>query len=767
MYNTLTISYATDYVTAEQKKSLFVQEILHYLLKARENGCCVKVRYGKVLICGANAAGKTNFLNLLMEENFQEEHISTGVTDSRQVKAFKAEIQTKHNKSTGTTGSRQAKVEDKEEVYFKKISIEDERTELLSHLPPVTESKTCFNKVYGYIFGFKNKVKEYCTKTETMIATKDANASDKKRNRLENIQQHDEKAWNILTFIDTGGQPHLISMLPAVNSFAMTTFIVHNMTKDLDDDVEIIQDGEVMSQSYGYKHRQLIITLASYASSIVLPDIQFLNAFKALNTSNKGKTSTSISILGTHSHIMKENAIHEIDTELTKMFEHSVGLKKILKPRLNQNYEYLIPVDNDEQGISLYKDKSKVILHTNMKYTAPSIIRSYLYNQLEDQDVYEVPLNWLILELEIRRKCIEKNCFLITLKDVLKLGKDKKLGNKNDILNGLRFHHLFGVLLYFEKVKGMQKLVITNHQWLFDKLTKFSDYMRHIYIDFESKEDKSKFSDYMKHKVFKSEEDREIFKLKGIFKESMIDINELSIREDFKNSGTNAEPKKSFLQLLEYLRFIAPHENAGEYFMPTVLPSFELANLRGKSVETNKTNFTEPLLIQYKTGDKSGSFPRGFFCFLAVQLKILKKPKWDLPEKKQAYNNLLTFCNKPSGHHISLIDRISFLEIQVTHDKDISPIHNEVFDVICNALTEVGCKFNVNNPLNYGFWCKSCPEQNEVHMTYPYISNEEEKLESCQHCYCTHGARTDLEDAHKIWFKVLISFTCTCMYINI
>ena len=39
-------------------------EILQSMSKAREDGCSLKVRYGKVLICGAGAAGKTNFLNL-------------------------------------------------------------------------------------------------------------------------------------------------------------------------------------------------------------------------------------------------------------------------------------------------------------------------------------------------------------------------------------------------------------------------------------------------------------------------------------------------------------------------------------------------------------------------------------------------------------------------------------------------------------------------------------------------------------------------------
>ena len=60
-------------------------EIIQSLSKAREEKCLIKVRYGKVLVCRASAAGKTNFLNLLMEENFQPKHISTEVAKPQQI----------------------------------------------------------------------------------------------------------------------------------------------------------------------------------------------------------------------------------------------------------------------------------------------------------------------------------------------------------------------------------------------------------------------------------------------------------------------------------------------------------------------------------------------------------------------------------------------------------------------------------------------------------------------------------------------------------
>ena len=89
------------------------------MLKARDAKCSVPIRYGKVLFCGAAAAGKSNFLKLLMKEDFQPLHISTEVLKPQQVTiAMKALISGNDN-----------------EVEFKKMSIDDEIIQLESYLP--------------------------------------------------------------------------------------------------------------------------------------------------------------------------------------------------------------------------------------------------------------------------------------------------------------------------------------------------------------------------------------------------------------------------------------------------------------------------------------------------------------------------------------------------------------------------------------------------------------------------------------------------------
>ena len=194
------------------------------MLKARDANYSIPVRYGKVLFCGASAAGKSNFLNLLMEDDFQSMHKSTEVLKPHQVTvAMKALISS-----------------NKDEVEFKRMNIEDEILQLESYLlDKHTESIPAKGKIENNLKGdSERKIPDTKTvgkapKTETETKTIDSTEDDDMAianvisTRLPKKDPND--VWDILTFMDTGGQPQFISMLPAVNSFAMITFIIHKL----------------------------------------------------------------------------------------------------------------------------------------------------------------------------------------------------------------------------------------------------------------------------------------------------------------------------------------------------------------------------------------------------------------------------------------------------------------------------------------------------------------------------------------------------------
>ena len=682
--------------------------------KTREDNCSLKVRYGTVIACGAGGAGKTNFFNLLMEEDFQPFHISTELAKQQQVTiAMKARLSEN----------------DDRKVTFSKMDIDSEIDQLLLYLPKKYTRPSVIRPTDEIKHTQRSGKSENYTIAEDMMCSKLIANADAPT-------QPPQEVWDILTFMDTGGQPQFISMLPAVNTFAMITFIVHKMAggkKSLTEKV-VVKHGDKSGcksftpHAHEYTYHELIKTLMSYANSVLLPDKKFLNDFKesASGGGDKETNGSSISFIGTHSNYVSEKDIKEIDDELIEVIKHS-GTGNI-KPKLNKNYECLVPVDSEIQG------KNSIQTSMNDKrYTNPSRIHEYIHRHLKKQDVYSVPIKWLLLELEIRKICINRKCSFITYDEVLKLGSDKNLGEENFIKSGLRFHHLFGVLLYFEEVEGMCELVITDHQWLFRRLTDI------VLYSFEDNFDK--YTDCVNCRE------------KGIFKEKMLD--ELDINADFEKSEINVKiinPKKSFLNLLQHLQIIAPlNEDPSQYFMPSLLRSCNLTNVQerlpGTSkfiTEANTIIVSEPLLLQFKSTDNSNSFPRGIFCFLVVQL--IHCTKWVL--HGQAYDNMIHFIKKDTAHYITLIDRIFFLEVQVTHDESDHHIsvHGKIFDIVVGALLEIGSRLDIKIKLQYGFWCKRCKVPEATHMSLF-------KKEYKEYCYCSDEKPTKLETSHKVWLR--------------
>ena len=689
--------------------------MIEAMLKARDTNHSILVRYGKVLFCGAGGTGKSNFLNLLIRDGFQSLHISTDVAKPQQV-TMKAQVS--------------------DEFEFEKMDIDKEILLLTSYLQEQLRSQpiTTLND------------------DNVQAPSQDDEPTDKKSNptadsefALFNLDTKEEKPlkppgkiWDILTFVDTGGQPQFINMLPVVNSFAMITFIVHDMSKGLHNEVEVMHKDKKGKDSHNpytekYNNLELIKTLISYASNIILPDNKFLNDLKdKFDNCSRGKAFSLISLVGTHSDKISEERIAEIDKELVEKLKPSGEAEKV-HPHLHENYRYLVPVDNEKQ--------SKADDISNKKFTDPSKIREHIYKQLQKQDHYPVPVHWILLELEIRKKCGYKK--FISYKDVLQLSKEKKLGDEDFVKKGLRFHHLFGVLLYFEKVEGMRDLIITDHRWLFEKLTK-------IVVDsYKSIPDTTRELEYRENS--------------GILTETALD--ELDIDSDFEMAGINItnkpiDPKKAFLELLKYLQIVAEiyktYKSPAQLFMPVLLDGYNLSCVqeiytqsRRFVTTTNETIDSVPLLIQFESGDGTNFFPRGIFCFLVVQLINSTESKWE--PYRQAYRNFITLINEDISLYITLIDKIFVLEVLVTPvTKDVkldAGIHGIMFDMINNSLVDFGKEFNISVELNYGFMCKSkkCSDKK------PHISCVKRKKNIVS--YCIYKEPTKLEREHDVWLE--------------
>ena len=423
------------------------QEIIKWVLEARATGKTIKVRYGKVLLSGSSAAGKTSFFRLLMKKGFEHQYTSTGLADSHRITITKVYL-----KSSSSD----------KEVEFKELDFKSEISQLKSHLCSKShlgdsnattslDSDTTLQTIESTITEIENVM---VTDSETdQIPMQFSQSSDS------------EVIWDILTFVDTGGQPEYISMLPAVNSTVMVTFVVHKMeggTKTLYSPVTVVHDKH-KPYPLGQTNLDLIKTLMSFTNNTLLHKKPFLDDVCC----KKGNSVSYLSFIGTHYDKVSYNDVGKIDEVLRGTVIDS-GTKDVLT-QLNSDFTHLIPVDNTTAG------------QTNEDKSATKI-RQNIYQLLQEQDVYDVPYNWLVLELEIRNVCKKRGCTFITYNKVLELTNEKGLGDEDFIKNGLKFHHLFGVLLYFDEVEGMKNFVITDHRcylinllkWLFFHMMLFS-----------------------------------------------------------------------------------------------------------------------------------------------------------------------------------------------------------------------------------------------------------------------------------------------------
>ena len=689
--------------------------MMDFMLEACRKGETMKVRFGRVLFSGASAAGKTNFCNLLLKKEFQPQHISTGLRESERVSAVK--LSTQHSDHG---------------VSFDKLDLEKEKSYLWSCLSLFTGQG-----VEEHSSSIHEEFEEVDKCLTEKLCTVERNILEKNPSHDESLPKHSpldkDNILNILTFLDTGGQPEFINMLPAVNSCAMVTFIVHNMTESLDSLVTVAhgrKDGEPSFKPYHINctNMQLIRSLISYTDNILCGrrvDALF----------NKQETYKSyISFIGTHLDKVTTEDVNKLDKDLGKIvsdFELShvwIGV--------DNKCHYLTPVNATTAS-------------KNDEDQCAGVIRKKLYDTLCDQHPYDIPIVWLILELEIRQICEIQNCSAISYAGVVELCRDKGLlNNEDDIKNGLRFHHLFGTLLYFEEVEEMNDIIFIDFHYLFNKLTDI------VKLSYDVPDAKA----------------LEAFKHKGIFGLTLVQKLNFTI-EEFGRVDSSRDLTKPFLKLLEHLMIIAvikqPSVTIEEYFMPCLLKNcrFDLSVGQSHFLEAYGSQSTKgntavlPLLIQImqysELSHKSNAFPRGVFCCLVVKL-LQDDTRWELVwsfTRDEVFDNLVTLSHKDTDHKVTVIDKVLFLEVQIRHEDSTEPsIHFQVKQNIEKVLKEVCKRLDFCDlEISFGVLCTKC-RGGETHMAKLSPNHQSFK--------CRFGKSIKATSSHMIWFEEV------CVYIH-
>ena len=521
---------------------------------------------------------------------------------------------------------------------------------------------------------------------------------------------------NIITLLDTGGQPEYIHLLPTINIYPMVNFVVHDLSKNLDDQVlvEYSEDGKHIFEPYHLKYSN--IDMIKFLMSSINDSLERLSSQAPQLVTIPGKDNSSyLCCVGTHADKVGADAIQNIDKQLTAMVEKLDCKAAIWE---NKDGGVVFPVDNTTAGDDDKEDPTA------------NYIRSKIDELAAGKDVYELPITWMLFELEIRQVCTSSGRAYISFNECCSIAHHINLiPNMEEVKSALIYHHLLGVLLYYPDVPGLCDYVITDHQWLFDRISSI------VCLTF--KHSSNKFAKIN-------------LKYNGILSKEL--IQGLHWEEELK--------EEYFISLLVEMKIIAriPREDGtgDDYFIPYILPTqpqcsdilSQYGCLQG-----------EPLLIQFA----SNLLPRGFFCCLVVQM-LQQLPKgWGClyleKDTHHTFSNLITF-RLQGAYSLSLMDKLSYLEVQIRHlHKDYylqHSIHLKIQEILINAL-EVVCEqltFN-HGRLQYGFHCQ-CGKYDDDHialltrLTPPF-----------DYALCRYGSivPTALGNGHTVWLTEVCLLT--------
>ena len=692
--------------------------------KAKRKHGTIPVRFLKIFCAGSGCAGKTSFIHLLLKKKFNEKHHSTNVvhtdhTISVRTAAF-------HGSASQSDEIKWIELDKNLEINFlqsvlipeslpdfsqsQRGTIADEDVAPLKTSSPLAlpVNHTYRPKHQGFIL---KKILPHIFETSvkgTKLSIFDSMLKPA-LSHSDTITHQPGEVLNMITILDTGGQPEYIHLLPTINIHPTVTFIVHNLSKSLEDPVlvEYSQHGKHVFVPYhlNYSNMDMIKLLVSAANDAVQKppsDIPYLRA--TLGSNN----SSYVCLVGTHVDKVHEKIVIDTEGQLTTLLSN-VKCKPAVWHK--EDGGVLFAVDNTTAG-SATEDPTANMLRTRIEEVAAK------------RDIYELPITWMLLQLEIQQVCSIRRKSYITVHECVKIAQDTGLiTDQVEIKSVLLCYHLLRVLIYFEDVPGLCDYVIVDHQWWFDKLSGI------ISIIFQ--QSKLNFQAVQK------------LKYEGILSKVLLQCIkwEEEIKEEF------------FLSLLVHMKIIATvvtgNDNEEQYFIPFVLPSYN-SQQQGAILAQYGHLQGEPLLIQFQ----SGLIPRGLFCSLIVEL-IQNPPEDWHPHLSQGktfhtFSNLISF-SLPNARSLSLFDKVSYLEVQLRHPekKFYLSVHNKVYSQLVQAVVQTCVHLNFDHSrLQFGFLC-DCGEITEDHIAVlPAVSQS--RYAECSNSTVCH---MKLHPSHLVWLS--------------
>jgi len=520
--------------------------------------------------------------------------------------------------------------------------------------------------------------------------------------------KHVFKAY--LRMEDTGGQPELMDLLPALTVGPGLYLIFFNLLNSLDKSYMLSYcnaDGAstVPIQSK-YTVKEMFLSALSSISCSNSSAVA-MSKEDAVNSELKEilKSSKSVAYLvGTHKDLVSDEEIKSFDQELqdtvrsTSFFQDDI-IKFFSKDKL------VVTLDNMEGGVKEIQEVRKLLEECMEEH----------FRKLK------IPVVWLLLGLCLR----DKGAKTVSLKYCMKLSGKLNMSSFETRVALWFLHHHAGIIMFFPNIPEIDDLIIVDSQIIYDSVTELIVKC----LNFRNRQAAA-----------------ERFSNSGQF--SLKDLKDAACNY----TGEYILPMK-LVALLKYLHIIAyiqpPDSNSprsdrenGSFIMPCMLQNMDLQDFE---CCPNRCDEVRPLMIRYSCGFVPiGVFPALMACLISRNvLKFIQNG---------VKKNCIQFYYGTDYDKITFLSRPTFYEIHVfRQSKTMAPVHtvcDSIRKEVAECLKDVGAQMNYCCYLNYQ-WAFECPSCKDLCVI------DEEALSPHKMLCLKECGPQDMTASQLVWFGMV------------
>ena len=533
---------------------------------------------------------------------------------------------------------------------------------------------------------------------------------------LEEVQHHFRA---FLRMEDTGGQPELMDMLPALTIGPGLYLVFFNLEWNLKKEFKVFYQhpsGKTTTpeESKITLEEMLLSTLSSISCSSASANLLKDEEVNSSDVRDILESSKSVAYLvGTHKDKVSEEHISQFDEDLQSVIRGTDFFEKGLVKFCSEG-KLIVAMDNMEGGVEEVKAIREMLDTAMERHFKP----------------LRIPAVWLLFNLCLTRTNKRTAC----MKNVLELSSQFNMSAEETKVALWFLHHHAGVIMYFPNVLLLQDLVILDTQVVYDSVTFLI--LRAMSFDNVGQACSEKFRET------------------GQF------VLEDLVAATSSVSGGDFIPPEKLIALLEFLHIIAPiprvqdsqsstQEQEAVYLMPCVLHTASKEKLDAICHDQYRTQCVSPLMVRYKCG----FVPLGIFPALVASLisnKSFSLVRRGMMKNKvqfryQPLKTLVSFLCYPRFYAI-VISQLSVSEWEV--HKECAAIRQQ----IVAALEQVGSHMNYGYFLDYQFAFECPSHPGKEHLCVVEEQSEVTKLMECLECLDDRKPEK-MRSAHTVWWS--------------